>query len=412
MEPCMLEVLQKALDDGILDLSQLQESIAMKKRKETLEKHPYSMWEGKNGKWYTYLPDEQKGRVLKKRQTKQEIENLVVEYWSNSAKDETIEEAFQEWNDYKLELNKISASTFTRNQQIFERHFQQLAKKKVCELTPMEIESFLEKEIAEKHLSAKAFSNLKGLTKGILKRAKKRGLISFNVENIFLEMDVSDRDFARTIKEDCQEIFDEEEMEKIEQYLIENLDIHNLGILLMFITGMRVGELAALKHGDWEEHSFRIRRTETRYRSEDGTYIYEVKEFPKTAAGVRTVVIPKAWFWIEEKIRSTNPNEEYIFVDAKGKRMTTNCFRRRLERVCNRLSIVKKSPHKIRKTYGSILLDNHVDNRLIMGQMGHTDIRCTETHYHRNRRSVQQKIQIVSAIPELSGVGTKQEQTF
>lgn len=119
MEPCMLEVLQKALDDGILDLSQLQESIAMKKRKETLEKHPYSMWEGKNGKWYTYLPDEQKGRVLKKRQTKQEIENLVVEYWSNSAKDETIEEAFQEWNDYKLELNKISASTFTRNQQIF-----------------------------------------------------------------------------------------------------------------------------------------------------------------------------------------------------------------------------------------------------------------------------------------------------
>ena len=180
----------------------------------------------------------------------------------------------------------------------------------------------------------------------------------------------------------------------------------------MFITGMRVGELAALKHGDWEEHSFRIRRTETRYRSEDGTYIYEVKEFPKTAAGVRTVVIPKAWFWIEEKIRSTNPNEEYIFVDAKGKRMTTNCFRRRLERVCNRLGIVKKSPHKIRKTYGSILLDNHVDNRLIMGQMGYTDIRCTETHYHRNRRSVQQKIQIVSAFPELSGVGTKQEQTF
>lgn len=257
----------------------------MKKRKEMLEKHPYALWEGKNGKWYTYLPDKQKERVLKKRQTKQAIEDLVVEYWSNSVKDETVEEAFGEWNHYKLKLNKILASTFTRNQQIFERHFQQLAKKKVCELTPMEIESFLEKEIAEKHLTAKAFSNLKGLTKGILKRAKKRGLISFNVENIFLEMDVSDRDFARTIKEDCQEIFDEVEMEKIEQYLIENLDI--------------------------------------------------------------------------------------------------------------------------RKTYGSILLDNHVDNRLIMGQMGHTDIRCTETHYHRNRRSVQQKIQIVSAIPELSGVGTK-----
>ena len=126
MEPCMLEVLQKAFDDGILDLSQLQESIAMKKRKDMLEKHPYSLWEGKNGKWYTYLPDKQKERVLKKRQTKQAIEDLVVEYWSNSVKDETVEEAFQEWNHYKLELNKISASTFTRNQQIFERQYQQL----------------------------------------------------------------------------------------------------------------------------------------------------------------------------------------------------------------------------------------------------------------------------------------------
>ena len=44
-----------------------------------------------------------------------------------------------------------------------------------------------------------------------------------------------------------------------------------------------------------------------------------------------------------------------------------------------------KSPHKIRKTYGSILLDNHIDNKLIIEQMGRTDIRCTEEHYHRNR---------------------------
>ena len=70
MEPCMLEVLQKAFDDGILDLSQLQESIAMKKRKDMLEKHPYSLWEGKNGKWYTYLPAQGGGKALKKRKSK------------------------------------------------------------------------------------------------------------------------------------------------------------------------------------------------------------------------------------------------------------------------------------------------------------------------------------------------------
>ena len=38
--------------------------------------------------------------------------------------------------------------------------------------------------------------------------------------------------------------------------------------------------------------------------------------------------------------------------------------------------------------------------RLIMEQMGHTDISCTESHYHRNRRSIDAKSQIISSIPE------------
>ncbi len=72
----------------------------------------------------------------------------------------------------------------------------------------------------------------------------------------------------------------------------------------------------------------------------------------------------------------------------------------RLKRVCKKLNIYHKSPHKIRKTYGTILLDNHIDNKLIMGQMGHTDIVCTENHYHRNRKSIDQKSQIISSIPD------------
>lgn len=66
-----------------------------------------------------------------------------------------------------------------------------------------------------------------------------------------------------------------------------------------------------------------------------------------------------------------------------------------------KLDIYKKSPHKIRKTYGSILLDHNIDNRMIMEQMGHIDITCTENHYHRNRRNLDAKSQILSSIPEL-----------
>ncbi|MCD8370474.1 MAG: tyrosine-type recombinase/integrase [Clostridiales bacterium] len=76
----------------------------------------------------------------------------------------------------------------------------------------------------------------------------------------------------------------------------------------------------------------------------------------------------------------------------------------RLPRLCNKPGIYRKSPHKIRKTYGSILLDSHVDNRMITDQMGHTDIGCTENYYHRNRKSIEQKTHILSDIPEFKAI--------
>ena len=111
-------------------------------------------------------------------------------------------------------------------------------------------------------------------------------------------------------------------------------------------------------------------------------------------------MIPEDYAWLSAKIRNLNPFGEYVFVDSQGKRMTTNCIRRRQERNCRKLDIYRKSPHKIRKTYGTILLDNNIDNRLIMGQMGHTDIMCTENHYHRNRKTIEKKSNILSAIPD------------
>lgn len=57
-----------------------------------------------------------------------------------------------------------------------------------------------------------------------------------------------------------------------------------------------------------------------------------------------------------------------------GGRISTQTVRARLWRICKKFGIYNKSPHKTRKTYGSILLDNHIDNRLIIEQIGHTNI--------------------------------------
>lgn len=60
------DLLKFAVENGIVDLQQIQAELDMKKNQELLNRHSYKIWQGKDGKWYTYLPDKEKGRILKK----------------------------------------------------------------------------------------------------------------------------------------------------------------------------------------------------------------------------------------------------------------------------------------------------------------------------------------------------------
>ena len=91
----------------MIDLAYVQEQIEMNKRKELLKKHPYKIWEGKDGKWYSYFPDEENGRIMRKRKYKNDIEDLICEYWREKAENPKIVEIFNEWIYIKLEYKEI-----------------------------------------------------------------------------------------------------------------------------------------------------------------------------------------------------------------------------------------------------------------------------------------------------------------
>lgn len=395
------ELLRYALDSGIIDIDTVQRQFEMNERKKYLELHPYSIWQGNDGKWHTYIPDENKGRIPKKRKTQNEIENLVIDYWKDKEEVITIKDVFEEWNNRRRDLGKISDATHLRIKQTFARHYSEFGKKNIKTLTDEDVADFLEEEIAKHKLTPRGFASLKSLTRGMLKRAKKRKLISFNIEEMFDDMDISDKDFEVIVKNDMDEVFDEVEYPIMIDYLISHIDMRNLAILLMFVTGCRVGEVVALKYDMFfnDNKSFLVQRTETRYKDEQGKDVYEVKDKPKTLAGIRTIIIPSDYHWIYGELRKLNPFGEYTFMD-NGERLNTHQIRKRMYRICNKLGIKQKSPHKARKTYGSILLDNNLDAKFIETQMGHTSIQCSETYYHKNRRKLETRQKMVDDMQE------------
>ena len=215
---------------------------------------------------------------------------------------------------------------------------------------------------------------------------------------------------SKKTKAENLQVFNETETKRVIEYIQNNPDMINLGLILIFACGIRVGELAALKWCDVHESPnacyISISRTETRYKDKTGRYVYDVKDSPKTDAGERDVIIPRDYIWVLKKLKAINPFTEFVFT-KNSERVKADKFRKRMYRICDALNIPRRATHAIRKTYGSILLDNDLDSRLIIGQMGHTEIATTERFYHKNRRSREEKFDIISSIPEFRSTTKK-----
>lgn len=389
------ELLKFAVENGMIDIDTIREKIEMNERKKYLEMHPYKIWQGTNGKWYTYLPTKEGGRAQKSRTTQKAIEDLIVETVKKEIESPTVKEIFQEWSLKRLERGEIEKSTYSRYERVFERCFKSIRNKEIKKIDEMDIEDFLKDTIHNLNLSQKAYSNMRTIVYGIFRYAKKKGLVEYSIKQTVGDIQFSKNEFSKTIHEDNEQVFMESEEKKIIKYLEGNIDMLNLGLLLIFKSGLRIGELVALEKSDINGNCVSVRKTETIYQ-ENREVHYEIKSFPKTEAGIRDVVIPDNYLWIFKEIRKINPFGQYLFM-KEGERIRSYVFRTRLYTICKKLDIVVKSPHKIRKTYGSILYDSEeISEAFIMSQMGHTDISCLKKHYYYNRMENDKKTNMLN----------------
>lgn len=148
-----------------------------------------------------------------------------------------------------------------------------------------------------------------------------------------------------------------------------------------------------MRASDLNGRVIRIRRSEVKHRisTESGSkWLFEVQEHAKTDAGARDLIIPSGAAETFHRITELNPDGEYLF-EENGKRFNANSFNKRLTSVCRKAGIPKRSMHKIRKTYGTTLIDSGVDEKFIQEQMGHRDITTTKKFYYFSNKSQKNK---------------------
>ena len=374
-------------------------------RKEYLAQHPYTIskrTEGDKGVYSTYLPTPDGKRLYRRRNTRKELEDVIVAHYKAQQEVIYIDNVFWEWIDRKLEFGEIQKASYDRYCTDFNRFFtarqHNLSDKKFRNITGDDLELFIKRAIKDLSLTRKAYTGLRTLIRGIFKYGKKHNYTSLSITEFFGDLELPRNLFRRKPIDKEKEVFMENEIPLVTGYLRSHPDIYNLGILLTFETGLRVGELSTLKPSDISNRVIKVRRTEDKYRGENGKWVVTVKEHPKTDAGNRDLIIPPAASDIIQQILELNPGGTYLF-ENHGKRIRGNTFNKRLSAVCDTLGIQHRTMHKIRKTYGTALIDGNVDERFITEQMGHSDITTTKKlYYFSNKTTKQKEMQIEKAI--------------
>ena len=140
---------------------------------------------------------------------------------------------------------------------------------------------------------------------------------------------------------------------------------------LMYATGLRISEVVSLefKNIDFDDCIVRVMGKGSKER------IVPLADI--TIKYLDLYINEYRNFILKSKI------SEYIFVNYNGNRMTRQGFFKILKQICKSSGINKEiSPHILRHSFATHLLNNGADLRIIQELLGHENISTTEIYSH------------------------------
>ncbi|MFP7454274.1 MULTISPECIES: site-specific integrase [Bacillus] len=309
----------------------------------------------------------------------------------------TFKELCEEWHSvYKLSGVKNSTLR-TRRKEIryLNKH---LGNKKVKDISDKDYQKMLVKLKDEDGLSEGNISNIHAVARLIFRRAKQQKIVLDDPT----EYAQKPKDI-KTVEDLEKQSIEDKYFEKYE--LKTFLDIANKNFdheyytmfFLLAWTGIRVGELAALKWSDVDFENNSISITKTYFNDRDNTKEFEILT-PKTKGSVRVIDIEPEVIAVLKKHKA---NQNAVKIAIKNEWFDGNFIFGRMKRtkyygyppfvktIENRFnSVLKKSgiqkkltPHSLRHTHTSLLAEAGVDLHRIMARLGHTEDKTTRLVY-------------------------------
>ena len=290
-------------------------------------------------------------------------EGLAMEKKQPSFK-QFIEEIYLPW--YKTQVKE---STYKNRLNTIEKHFKFFYRKKVNEIEPIHVQTWQLK--LAKDYSPNYVRTIQGMLSLAFDRAIILGLAKKNPARMVGNIK------SKKVKVDFWTL---EEFQKVISLLYKgDYYEHYLFICfwLLFTTGLRIGEAAALQWEDIDFESGIISVTKTLYYKSMNEYTFVD---PKTSASIRTVVIDKDtirelkdWMEVQKKVlKDCN-----FVLSYSGIPTSKHTLPRALEKLAGLAGVHRIKIHALRHSHVALLISMGVNPLIVKDRLGHEKIQTT-----------------------------------
>jgi len=284
----------------------------------------------------------------------------------------TLNACMMKWFEEELS-GSVKSSSYQTYLRSYQKHIAPwLGSVPVTRLDSAMVQGFAE-ALTSSGLSAGTVRNICRLLAACLRYAQEEGLI--------------ERNPCRRIRFDplpapVQRVLNEEEQEKLRHAALSSRE---LPILLAAYTGMRLGEICALKWEDvdWERAAVRISRTAQRVCRLEGGTILRIGT-PKSHRSGRVVPLPAFLIELLKARLADAQDSDFIFGKSSRPAEPRN-LQRRFQTLLKSIGITKAHFHTLRHTFASRLIELGVDIKTVSALLGHSSVRTTLDFYVHTR---------------------------
>ena len=192
------------------------------------------------------------------------------------------------------------------------------------------------------------------------------------------------------------EALEKQEQTRLEKYILENEKKYHYGILLSLYTGLRLGEVIALKWQNVDIKNKLIYIDKSVGSISQNHKTLTIESSPKTQSSIREIPISKKLLDLMKVLRQ-HCSTDYVIESHNNKQIKPRAYQKSFENLLKKLQIKHYGFHALRHTFATRLLENGVDIKTISELLGHSSPTITLNRYvHTNLQNKRKAMEILT----------------